>query len=54
LQEALSLIIKAVLKDETRKPEELAASVIEADTKEIRKISVEEMTKAWKTSFKKK
>ncbi len=54
LQEALSLIIKAILKDETKKPEELAASVIEADTKEIRKIGIEEMTKAWKTAFKKK
>jgi len=54
LQEALGLVVKAVLKEETRRPEELVAAVIETDTKEIRKITIEEIADAWKTAFKKK
>jgi len=54
LHEALSLVIKAILKDETKKPEELAVVVIETDIKEIRKIATQEMTDAWKNAFRKK
>jgi len=54
LQGILSLIIKAVLKEETRKPEEIAAAVIETETKSLRKITLEEIKEAWKTAFKKK
>jgi len=54
LQEALGLIIKAILKEETRKPEEIAVAVIETETKTIRKITLEEIKEAWKIAFAKK
>ncbi|MFX0097547.1 MAG: proteasome subunit alpha [Candidatus Hodarchaeota archaeon] len=54
LQQALSLIIKAVLKEETRKPEEIAVAIVEAKTKALREITLEEVRNAWKTVFKKK
>ena len=54
LQQALSLIIRATLKEEVRKPEEIAVAVIEAKTKALREITVEEIKNAWKTAFKKK
>lgn len=54
LQEALALMIKAVLKEETSKPEELAVVVVEAETKKLRKIGFEEMKGAWGTAFRKK
>jgi len=54
LQEALGLIVKAVLKEETRKPEEVAVAVIETKTKTLRKITLEEIKEAWKIAFKKK
>jgi len=53
LQEALGLIIKSVLKDEVRKPEEISVAVIETGTKIFRKITPEEVREAWKTAFKK-
>jgi proteasome alpha subunit len=52
LHEALVLVIKAVLKEETRKPEELSAAVIETKTKKLRKVTLDEMKEAWKTVFK--
>ncbi len=54
LKEALGLIIRAVLKEETRKPEELSVAAIETETKTLRKITLEEIKEAWKTAFKKK
>jgi len=54
LQEALGLIVKAVLKEDTRKPEEIAAAVIEIETKTLRKITLEEIKEAWKIAFAKK
>ena len=53
LQEALVLVVKAVLKEETSKPEELAAAVMETETNELRKITPGEMKEAWKMAFKK-
>jgi proteasome alpha subunit len=54
LREALGLTIKAVLKEETRKPEEIAAAVVEEKTRALRRITTEEIKEAWKTAFKKK
>ena len=54
LQKALALMIKAVLRDKSSKPEELAVVAIEAETKKLRKITPEEMQEAWKAAFKKK
>ena len=54
LQDALGLILKAVLKEEKRKPEEVAVAAIETETKTLRKVTLEEIEKAWKTAFKKK
>lgn len=54
LQDALGLILKAVLKEEKRKPEEVAVAVIETETKTLRKATLGEIEKAWKTAFKKK
>jgi len=54
LQEALGLVIKAVLKEETRKPEEISVAVIETETKTLRKIALGEIEEAWKVAFKKK
>jgi len=53
-EEALALTIRAVLKEETRKPEEITASVIETETKTFRKITLEEIKEAWKIAFRKK
>jgi len=54
LKEALGLVIKAVFKEETKKPEELAAAVVETETKKLRKIALEEMKEVWEIAFKKK
>jgi len=54
LLQALGLVIKAVLKEETRKPEEISVAVIETETKNLRKITLGEIEEAWKVAFKKK
>ena len=54
LKEALGLVIKAVLKEETKKPEELAVAVVETETKKLRKIALEEMKEVWEIAFKEK
>ena len=54
LQKALGLVIKAVLREETSKPEELAVVVIEAETKKPRKIGPEEMREAWERALERK
>ncbi len=53
LQDALTLVVKTVLKEETKKPEEVTAAVIETETGAFRKITPEEMKEAWTTAFKK-
>ena len=53
-KEALGLTVGAVLREETRKPEEIAVAVIEAGTKTLRKVTLEELREVWKTAFKKK
>lgn len=53
-EEALGLTVRAVLKEETRKPEEITAGTIEAETKIFREITVEEIKEAWKVAFRKK
>lgn len=52
LLEALGLVIRAVLKEETKKPEEISIAVVETQTKTLRKITLEEIKDAWKTAFK--
>ena len=52
--QALALVIKAVLKEETKKPEELAVAVVETETKKLRKLTLEEMKEVWGIAFKKK
>lgn len=51
-EDALGLTIKALLKEKTKKPEEIAIAVIEAKTKAFRKIALEEKKKAWNEAFK--
>ena len=51
LQEALGLIVKAVLKEAKRKPEEIAVAAIETETKKLRKVTLEEIKERWKTVF---
>ena len=46
--EALRLTIKAILKEEKRKPEEITVAVIETETQRFRKITLDEIKKAWK------
>jgi 20S proteasome alpha/beta subunit len=48
--EALGLTMKAVWKGEQRKPEEIAATVIETETQTFRKITLDEIRKVWKTT----
>jgi proteasome alpha subunit len=48
--EALGLTIKAILKDETRRPEEITVAVIETETKTLRKITLDEIKKTWETA----
>jgi len=53
IEHDIGLVIKAVLKEETKKPEELAAAVVETETRKLRKIALEEMKEVWETAFKK-
>lgn len=52
--EALGLAIKAVLKEKTRKPEDIAMGFIDTKTTAFRKITLKEIKDVWKTAFKKK
>lgn len=54
LREALALVIRAILKDETRKPEEISVAIAETKTKTLRKITLEEIKEVWETAFKRK
>jgi len=49
--EALGLTIRAVLKEETRKPEEITIAAIEAETMTFKEMTLEEIREAWKTAF---
>jgi 20S proteasome alpha/beta subunit len=51
LNTALALTIKALLRNKTRKPEELNAVVIETKTKTIRKITTDEIKANWTKAF---
>lgn len=48
-KEALGLTVKAILKEEKRKPEEITVTVIETETKRFRKITLDEIQKVWTT-----
>lgn len=45
-KEALGLTVKAILKEEKRKPEEITVTVIETETKRFRKITLDEIKKS--------